>query len=356
MMVTFTNNTCFLWTVLSLLTSTSSLSLSLSSSPTPTPKKRNKQKQQGMRVNRALRATHSRREVNHFISNGRISCNGKVTTNPDDRLSVNDIVRLDDQVIMWEEKDLPTHRYLKYHKPRGVICTTDRRVEGNIVDEVETSILRNNNININNNINNNNNINKSPHQRRVYPIGRLDGDSTGLILLTSDGDIVNPLLRTDDGNNNNNNNNISKRKEYHVVTEPMATDENIIELCEGIVITTLARRDGVAGVPISARTLPCLVERKEDASLSTLRFVITEGRNRQIRKMCSSLGLKVIDLHRVNFAGITLDGCERLGDCSELTKEEMVLIGKGPTRDELRTPEERQMRKLKKLNKKRKRI
>lgn len=350
MMAAFTNCTCFLWAAFSLLSSTSS---SLSS-PTPKRRKQRQQKEQGMRVNRALRASHSRREVNRFISNGRLSRNGKVASNPDDRLSVGDIVRLDDQVIMWEEKDLPSHRYLKYHKPRGVLCTTDRRAERNIVDEVETSILRNSNIN---------NINNCPEnsvirlkQRRVYPIGRLDLESSGLILLTSDGSIVNPLLRTDGDNN--------KRKEYHVVTEPMATDDNIIELCEGIVITTLARKEGIAGVPVSARTLPCLVERIGDnektqdasSSTSTLRFVITEGRNRQIRKMCSSLGLEVTNLHRVNFAGITLDGCERLGDCLELTKKEMILIGRGPTRAELRTPEERELRMLKKLNKRRKKI
>ena len=129
--------------------------------------------------------------------------------------------------------------------------------------------------------------------RRVYPIGRLDADSTGLILLTSNGDFVNPLLRSGD----------DKSQEYHVITEPMATDDDIRQLCEGVIMTTLARRDGVAAVPVTAKTLPYIVEMmraendkrtRDDSncdddvdmninqplSPGELRFVIKEGRNR----------------------------------------------------------------------------
>ena len=144
----------------------------------------------------------------------------------------------------------------------------------------------------------------------------------------------------------------------------MATNDNIRQLCEGVIITTLARREGDV-VPITAKTLPCLVKMRgaegkiqqgDDATIKHddnvgLSFVIKEGRNRQIRKMCSTLGLEVTLLHRVEFAGITLDGCEQ-GECVDLTEEEMISIGGGPTREERRSPEERARRKLKKQNKK----
>lgn len=116
----------------------------------------------------------------------------------------------------------------------------------------------------------------------------------------------------------------------------------------------------MAGVPVTARTLPCLVERMmipNESSVTSpckdyqLRFVLKEGRNRQIRNMCFALGLQVTSLHRVAFAGITLDGCENPGDCADLTEQELLLIG-AKTRNELHTPEERAKRKLKKLMKK----
>lgn len=321
------------------------VTLSLASSSSPRTPKR--QKKQGiMRVNRAPRATYSRRETNRFISQGRLSRNGVFVTNPDDRLCLGDTVKLDGTLILWEEKDLQPHRYLKYNKPLGVICTTDRRIERNILSEVETSLGSSSTWSVDAN---GNDVNVDHSQsRRVYPIGRLDAESTGLILLTSDGDVVNPLLRSED----------KKSKEYHVVTEPMATDDDIRKLCEGVMITTLARKDGVAAVPVTAMTLPCVVEmrlsERENIATGELRFVIREGRNRQIRKMCHTLGLDVTSLHRVIFSGINLDGCEGQGECVDLTENEMIAIGRGPTKDERRSPEERARRKLKKQNKKKK--
>lgn len=328
------------------------------SPPSSTPKIKRKKPQGTLRVNRALRSTHSRRETNRFISQGRLSQNGVVVSNPDHLLLSGDTVQLDGNFILWEEKDLPSHRYVKYHKPRGVVCTTDRRVKNNILDAIESTTEAVSDIEdckstVITNYDDKEHLSQSA-RRRVYPIGRLDADSTGLILLTSNGDIVNPLLRSGD----------DKSKEYHVITEPMATNDNIRQLCEGVIITTLARREGDV-VPITAKTLPCLVKMRgdegkiqqgDDATIKHddnvgLSFVIKEGRNRQIRKMCSTLGLEVTLLHRVEFAGITLDGCEQ-GECVDLTEEEMISIGGGPTREERRSPEERARRKLKKQNKK----
>jgi len=114
---------------------------------------------------------------------------------------------------------------------------------------------------------------------------------------------------------------------------------------------------------VTAKTLPCVVERMPKSTShddvgsneQMLRFIIKEGRNRQIRRMCSALELEVTSLHRVAFAGIKLGGCELPGQFTDLTKEELSLIGRGPSREERRTPEEREQRKLKKLNKKRNR-
>ena len=331
----------------------SSLNATTPTQPSSTPKIKRKKPQGTLRVNRALRCTHSRRETNRFISQGRLSQNGVVVSNPDHLLLSGDTVQLDGNFILWEEKDLPPHRYVKYHKPRGVVCTTDRRVKNNILDAIESTTEAVSNIKdcestVITNYDDKEHLSQST-RRRVYPIGRLDADSTGLILLTSNGEIVNPLLRSGD----------DKSKEYHVTTEPMATNDNIRQLCEGVIITTLARRKGDV-VPITAKTLPCLVKMRggegkiqqgDDATIKQLSFVIKEGRNRQIRKMCSTLGLEVTLLHRVKFAGITLDGCEQ-GECVDLTEEELISIGGGPTREERRSPEERARRKLKKQNKK----
>lgn len=316
--------------------------LSLSSSyPTPKPK--------GLRVNRALRATHSRRQVNRLIDAGRLSVNDITVASPDDRLNAGDIVKFDDELQVWEEADLPPHRYIKYNKPVGILTTTDRHVKGNILDAFEQAVAAGAGGSIGNNNNSSANLSSTggiiSNERRVYPIGRLDADSEGLILLTSDGSIVNPLLRTSE----------NKTKEYLVRTSPIASDSDIRDLINGVIITTLARRDGVSGVPVTARTLPCFVERTTDIDGDMLRFIIKEGRNRQIRKMCSELGLLVTSLHRKKFAGVTLEGCNVPGSWMDMSDKELIDIGakKGPTRDELRTPEERARRKMKKLNKQR---
>ena len=149
----------------------------------------------GLRVNRALRATHSRREANRLIEAGRLLVNGEVVTNPDSRLLAGDRFEFDGRMVAWEESELGPHRYIKLHKPSGVECTTAAHVPNNILNALaaggghsETAV-------------------NSSAGRRVYPIGRPDTESTGIILLTSNGDIVNPLLRASDG----------KRKQYDVL-------------------------------------------------------------------------------------------------------------------------------------------
>jgi len=217
---------------------------------------------------------------------------------PGARLCPGDTVTLDGAHVAWErlngEPAAAPFVYLKMWKPRGVICTTDARKHGNVIAALGTL----------------------PGVRdRIFPVGRLDVDSSGLLLLTSDGSIVNALLRASE----------RKSKEYVVTTSPRATDRQLQRMARGVVLTTLAQRDGKAKAR-TARTRPCVVERIETGyDPARLRFVLQEGRNRQIRRMCEACGLSVLKLHRVGFAGITLQGCRRPGDWAFLTDEEVAI-------------------------------
>ena len=265
----------------------------------------------GVRVNRALQATHSRRETNRLIAEGRLAVNGVVASNPDSRLVPGDVVLFDGVPVAWDTVE--PHVYIKFNKPVGVECTTNRNVKNNIMDALQTA----------------------GHEaaRRIYPIGRLDVNSSGLILLTSNGAIVNTLLRAREG----------KRKIYDVITEPSASKDDIRRLASGIVITTLSRINGETA-PVTAATRPCEVSR---CGPSEIRFVLEEGRNRQIRRMCAALSLDVERLHRVSFSGVSLSSCEEPGEWAPLTEAEELQIGarRPLTRSERRTPEERARRK-----------
>lgn len=280
----------------------------------------------GIRVNKCLRATHSRRAADRLIDEGRVQVNGDVAQ-AGARVDRGDVVKLDGRVVEWERLNPPQTAdadgvaspepaapspvrgasatpvaapppfvYVKYWKPRGVECTTDRRRRNNIIDRVGAL----------------------PGVRdRIFPVGRLDVDSTGLILLTSDGQLVNRLLRARE----------AKRKEYVVTTDRRASDAQIARLASGVTITTVAQRDGTAKT-LTAPTLPCTVERAETrAEPKRLRFVLTEGRNRQIRRMCTAVGLEVVRLHRTGFAGLTLGGCARPGEWAWLRADELARIG-----------------------------
>ena len=258
------------------------------------------------RINKALRATHSRRASDQLIAQGRVRVNG-VVAEPGTRLVRGDRVQLDGAFVDWERLNpmepssaeaASTYAYLKLWKARGVVCTTDQRQRNNIIDSLGAI---------------------PGVQDRIYPIGRLDADSSGLILLTSDGGIVNQLLRSSE----------RKSKEYVVTTDVRASDAQIARLARGVTITTVAQRDG-RSKPLTAPTKPCVVERIATGhDECRLRFVLQEGRNRQIRRMCEACGLQVVRLHRVGFAGITLRGCQQPGDYAFLTEAEIELCRQG---------------------------
>jgi 23S rRNA pseudouridine2604 synthase len=185
-------------------------------------------------------------------------------------------------VVLVDGRPLPARRtgvYIALHKPPGVTCTTERDVPGNIVDFVG-------------------------HAERIFPIGRLDKDSEGLILLTNDGDIVNEVLREERGH----------EKEYLVTVEPAVTANFLAMMAAGVRIG-------------GDKTKPAKVTR---ASSNQFRIVLTQGLNRQIRRMCSALGWRVKRLVRLRIMHIRL-GDLPSGRWRELTPEEIrPLVARKP--------------------------
>jgi 23S rRNA pseudouridine2604 synthase len=256
----------------------------------------------GVRLNKVLKATLSRREADKVIQEGRVTVNGEVTFGCM-VVPHQDSVALDGTIIRgWEKMngfdDVRTSavggfEYVKYWKPRGVICTTDKRIKDNIIDE----IMRHSGYR---------------PEHRVYPVGRLDKDSTGLILLTSDGRLPNVSLRNEQ----------KQPKVYKVTVDRPLVEADLDQLRDGIIITTVAQRDGTAK-PLTAKTKPCLIDQ---VSLTSCSITLTEGRNRQIRKMMEAVGYNVLDLHRTQFGEISLQSLTREGDWQRLNGAEMRWI------------------------------
>lgn len=208
----------------------------------------------------------SRREADKFIEEGRVTINGAV---PElgTKVSIDDEVRIDGKLIV-EKKDKPI--YLAFNKPTGIECTTNLEVRNNIVDYIN-------------------------YPTRIFPIGRLDKASEGLIFMTNDGDIVNKILRA---RNNH-------EKEYTVTVNKPITERFIQRMGNGIpILDTVTRK--------------CKVEQ---ISKYTFKIVLTQGLNRQIRRMCEYLGYDVTALKRIRIINISLD--VPVGRYRELTDAEI---------------------------------
>lgn len=215
----------------------------------------------------------SRREADRFIEQGQVLLNGKPAkigdqVGPRDRVSVNG--------HKLEPKQAEDAVYLAFNKPVGITSTSEPGVRGNIVDYVN-------------------------HAARVFPIGRLDKDSSGLIFLTSDGDIVNKILRA--GNQH--------EKEYVVTVNRILTDRMLDEMAAGIPM-------------LGTVTKPCLIQ-KETPYI--FRITLVQGLNRQIRRMVEHFGYEVVKLERVRIMNMTLKGLP-VGDWRELTPSELAGIMK----------------------------
>lgn len=256
----------------------------------------------GFRINKCLPSL-SRRAADDAVAAGRVTVNGKVVTSAGFRVSFNDEVKLDGKKQQWQpaakaklmspenEFDEQAFLYLKYWKPIGVTCTSDPKDPSNIISQGNFNIL----------------------PQRVFTVGRLDRDSSGLILLTSDGRVNAGFLHRSK----------SKEKVYEVTVDQPITNTQSQQLRDGIMITTPVQRDRGSGNFMTARTLRCEVSR---TAKNRVTMTLIEGRNRQIRRMMEALGLSVTELHRISFAGITLKGLPRPGTWKELSTDEMNVI------------------------------
>jgi 23S rRNA pseudouridine2604 synthase len=246
-----------------------------------------------MRLNKFISETGvcSRREADEWIAAGRVTVNG-ARAGVGTVLNDGDTVTVDGRVITAKDKPRPV--YIALNKPVGIVCTTERTVDGNIVDFVD-------------------------HPERVFPIGRLDKESEGLILLTNDGDIVNEVLRVENDH----------EKEYVVAVDRNLTPEFLGQMSRGVRIDV-------------GHTRPCKV-RQESARV--FRIVLTQGLNRQIRKMCEVLGYNVEALQRVRIMHVEL-GHLKVGRWRNLSEAEVAgLKPKGdaarpaPTRPQPQPPQ-----------------
>ena len=209
----------------------------------------------------------SRRAADKLIEDGRVTINGKLPelgtkVNPGDEVRVNG-------KLVADENQKPV--YIAFNKPIGIVCTTDtKREKNNIIDFIK-------------------------YPQRIFPIGRLDKPSEGLILLTSDGDIVNKILRA---RNNH-------EKEYLVEVDRPITPDFIKKMGAGIPILDTVTRE-------------CFVEQTGKFSF---RIILTQGLNRQIRRMCEYLGYDVVKLKRIRIMNIKLD--LPIGKWRDLTEKEL---------------------------------
>lgn len=213
----------------------------------------------------------SRRKADELIIQRRVKINNKIAQ-LGDVVTDKDEILIDNKPVNIEEEKI----YLKVYKPRGIVCTTAKFDKNNIIDFIG-------------------------FKKRIYPIGRLDKESEGLILMTNDGSIVNPILKA---SNNH-------EKEYIVEFDKAITDDAIKKLEKGVSI-------------LGVRTKKCRIKRMQG---NRINIVITQGLNRQIRRMAEVVGLKVVSLKRVRIINVLL-GDLSVGQYRELTKMELKNLKK----------------------------
>lgn len=213
----------------------------------------------------------SRREADKLIASGKVTINDEIALTGS-KVFADDEVKLNGKIISKRPKLV----YIVLNKPVGITCTTEKKIKGNIIDFIN-------------------------YPQRIFHIGRLDKDSQGLIFLTNDGDIVNKILRA--GNNH--------EKEYIVTVDKPITNEFIKEMSSGVKI-------------LNTITKPCKVYKE---GKFTFRIILTQGLNRQIRRMSETLGYKVVKLNRIRIMNVTLSNLP-IGKWRYLTQSEIDTINK----------------------------
>ncbi|WP_042202089.1 pseudouridine synthase [Paenibacillus camerounensis] len=225
-----------------------------------------------MRINKFISETGycSRREADKLVESGRVTINGQTAVLGSQAVQ-GDQVLIDGKALVTGSQVV----YIALNKPVGITSTTEAHIQGNIVDFIG-------------------------HQERIFPIGRLDKDSEGLILLTNDGDIVNRILRAEG----------KHEKEYVVTVDRPITASFLTGMSSGVKI-------------LGGKTLPCEITRISEREF---RIVLTEGKNRQIRRMCSAFGYEVRSLRRIRIMNIHL-GALKTGQWRELSAQEKQELG-----------------------------
>ncbi len=225
----------------------------------------------------------SRREADQYIEEGRVTINNELADKTM-RVSAKDIVAVDGEKVSSKKKQAPI--YIACYKPIGITSTTDTKDKTNIISYIN-------------------------YPKRIFPIGRLDKDSDGLIFLTNDGDIVNKVLRA--GNKH--------EKEYIVTVNKAVTPDFITQMGSGIPI-------------LGKKTKKCFVRKEGNRKF---RIILTEGMNRQIRRMCQYLGYKVVTLTRIRIMNVSLGkltpGKWRLLNAQEVTELNKLVANSSKTQE-----------------------
>lgn len=232
---------------------------------------------ESVRINKFLTASGfcSRRKADSIIAENRVMIDNVLAT-VGTQVFLNQVVYVDDKVISIKQE----HVYIVLNKPIGIVCTVEDDKEANIAEFMD-------------------------YPKRIFPIGRLDKDSSGLILLTSDGDIVNKILRSENNH----------EKEYIVQVNKAIRPDFIKKLGAGVEITNMRTNKREV-------TKKCRIKQVD---LHTFRLILTQGLNRQIRRMCTELGYRVTSLHRVRIMNIQL-GELKIGQWRYLTQNELTVL------------------------------
>lgn len=229
-----------------------------------------------IRINKYLseRGPYSRRGIDKLINEKRILVNGKLIK-PGFKVNTDDEIKIDGETII-KSKKRKKDTYLIFNKPVGVECTTNQKIKNNIIDYIG-------------------------YPQRIFPIGRLDKDSEGLIFLTNDGDIVNKILRSENNN----------EKEYIVQVNRKITSEFLSNISNGVKLKNI-------------KTKPCIIKKINNY---TFKIILTQGLNRQIRRMCNLFDYKVKSLIRTRIMNIEL-GSMKVGKFRKFFLNELQGLNK----------------------------
>lgn len=225
----------------------------------------------------ASQGKYSRSEVKKLVKAGLVTLNGRVVKSSDIKCDVNtDVISIDGVSLNYKK-----HIYIMLNKPKGVISATEDPSQKTVIDLVPKELMR----------------------QGLFPAGRLDGDTTGFVLITDDGDFAHRILSPK--------NHIMKT--YHATLQRELTDEDVVKFKEGLTLG-----DGTKCLEAHVRMLP---DRENVAEV-----IICEGKYHQVKRMFASLGNKVLELRRVKMGGLELDESLKEGKCRELTDEEVKAI------------------------------